>query len=494
MASEHVTRHLCNLIYGIYQEAQYSKKTGKLIKAEKILWDKTLKDWDTVYAICTDKIYDYNKKIIGYTLEDFNGNKMQVNSRQLKTAIALNKIDVVNLSLYIENGVLGSITEINLYNVNSMEEVDACIQERGSWEHYVVGNKAIGYFEVYGKTTLLDYKGYCKEVRLPKIKYTSSHAMSFNDYVQVLHIPDSYSSIDLGICYGAKALSDIYFYYDGETLVNIGITNSYRYGEHYTPLKESNNIQIHALHFNMTAFNFFEMMFQRKDLAVQLKIKQCNIDSNDPLQTFIVKAKMLGLELFDIDFSKRTLIRYSGKDNIETLKLPPVKRLHYRWFNEDCHIGTLYLPDTLEMTKLTSSNIPNKEERVWSPSGCTFESKLYKTVDKVVIPKGSSIKFVCDVDDLGIIFDTEYGIGTVDKIAIRTPNTGIKLKVIEFIKYPDVTLKTGITVYGHIRVVIEDNTGNRKSVTMNDLIDKIMDGLVQLTNAEVLLNRTIRIK
>lgn len=494
MASEHVTKHLYNIIYGIYQEAEYSKRTGKLLKAEKVLWNKTIKDWSTVYAICTEKIYDYNNKIIWYVIEDFNGNTMRVNPSELKTAIALNKIDIVNLNLYIERGVISSLTELKVYSANSIDEINSCIQERESWEHYVIGSKNIGYFEIYGRTTLIDYKGYCKEVWLPKIKHISACALSFNDYVQVLHIPDSYCEINLGMCYGAKALSDIYFYYDGETLASIGVADSYRDGKHYMKLQDSNSIQIHALHFNMPAFIFFEMMSQRKYLDVQLKIKQCGIDSNDPLQKFIIKAKMIGVDLFDIDFTKRTLVSYKGKDNIDVLKLPPVKRLHYRWFNEDCHIGTLYIPDTLEMTKLTSSNIPNREDRIWSPSGCTFESKFYKAVDKVVIPKGSSVKFVCDVDDLGIIFDTEYGIGTVDSIAISTPNTGIKIKVVEFIEYPDLTLKSGNTINGHTRAVIEDNTGNRKSVVMDDLIDKIMDGLVQLTNAEVLLNRTIRIK
>ena len=63
MASEQVERHLYNLRYDIYREATYSKK-GNLIRPEKLLWHKTLKTWNTVFAICTEKIYNYNKKII----------------------------------------------------------------------------------------------------------------------------------------------------------------------------------------------------------------------------------------------------------------------------------------------------------------------------------------------------------------------------------------------------------------------------------------------
>lgn len=495
MASEYVTKHLCNIIHGIYQDAKYSNKTGKLIKEEKLLWDKTIKTWDTVYAICVDKIYNYSNKIIGYIIEDFNGNKMQVKSDDLKIAIALNKIDIVNLSLHIENGILGALTDIKMYNVNSIDDINKCIQERDSWEHYVVGNRDIGYYEVYGRTTLLDYKGYCKEIRLPTLKYTSNYLLSFNDYVKILHIPNSYCSIDLGMCYGTKALSDIYFYYDGDTLAIIDISNNYRYNDTYTKLQNNNSITIHAIHFNMTALNFFDMMSKRTDLTVQLNIRQSSVDTKDPLQSFILKEKMIGQNLFNIDFTKRALISYNGTEDKDTLVLPPVKRLQYRWFNDKCHIGTLYLPKTLTMSRLTTSNIPNKEERIWDASGMYFTTTLHKMVDRVIIPKESSVRFVCDgADKLGIIFETEYGTGTADKIAIKTSNNGIKIRVIELIEYPDIALNSRNTIHGHIKAVIEDEIGNRKSVFMNDLIDKVMDGCVQLTNADILINRTIKIK
>lgn len=495
MASEYVDKHLYNLRYDIYSEAEYGRN-GIVKKEPKILWNNTIKNWNTVYAICIDKEYDYRKSIVGYTLKDFRGNTIRVNPNELKIAIALNKIDVINLSLFIgDSGELGKLTEINIYNVTSLEEINSIIQSRDSWEHYVVGNINIGYFEVYGNTTLLDYKGYCEDITLPSIKYMCNHLLSFNDYVKIVRVPATYNEINLGLCFGSRAVTDIYFYFNADKLIDIQISNCYKDGGIYKKLSVRDDVNIHALHFNMSALHFFEMMNQRKELSVQLKIKQSNVDTNDPLQKFILKSKMIGISDFNIDFSKRALISYNSTKDIDVLKLPPVKRLNHRWFNQNTHIGTLYLPSTLEMSRLLIGNIPNKEEYYYDSSTGTSKYKYTKLVDKIVIPKDSSIKFIEDkAAKLGIIFETETVVGTADEITVKTPNTGIKLKVIDFVEYPDITLKNGNTIYGHTRAVVEDFSGNRKSVMMNDLIDKVLDGLVQLTNADILLNKTIRIK
>lgn len=495
MASEYVYKHLEKLRYDIYGEAKYGRN-GVLKEEAKILWHSTVKDWNTIYAICIDKEYEYNGNVIGYTIRDFSGKTLRVNSTDLKVAIALNKIDVVNLELFIDsNSELGKITELNIYNANSIEEINKVVSDRSSWEHYLVGSVNIGYFEMYGKNTVLDYKGYCTEITLPSVKYMSQYLLSFNDYVQVLHVPNTFEEIQLGLCFGSRAINDIYFEFDVDKLLDIQITNCYKHGDIYKKLRTRDDVNIHSLHFNMLAVDFFDMLTQRGDLSVRLKIKQSNADSSDPLQAFIIKAKMIGVTDFDIDFSKRALIRYNGKKDIDVLKLPPVKSLSYRWFNQNIHIGTLYLPSTLENTMLNKSAIPTLEEYIYDDSTGKHRYNYSKLVDKVVIPKDSSVKFIYDgADTLGIIFETEKGTGTADKVAIATPNTGIKLKVIDLVEYPDVQLKTGNTIYGHTRAIIEDSSGNRKSVMMHALIDKVLEGVVQLVNADILLNRTIRIK
>lgn len=167
MASKYVDKHLNNLKYDIYSEAEYGRN-GVIRKEAKLLWQSTIKEWNTVYAICIDKEYGYNGSVISYTLRDFSGKTVRVSSKDLKVAIALNKIDVINLSLFIDdNGGLGKITELNMYNANSIDEINNVIQNMDNWEHYSVGNINIGYFEMDGKYTVLDYKGYCNKITLP---------------------------------------------------------------------------------------------------------------------------------------------------------------------------------------------------------------------------------------------------------------------------------------------------------------------------------------
>lgn len=494
MASEQVERHLYNLRYDIYREATYSKK-GNLIRPEKLLWHKTLKTWNTVFAICTEKIYNYNKKIIGYILEDFNGNTIKVEPRELKIAMALNKIDVVNLCLsFNDEGNVDKLIEMRIYEVNSFEELNKVIEDINRYEHYVIGNNKIGYFEICN-TTLVDYKGYCNEIWLPNRKYMSTYFLSFNDYVNIVHIPNTYEQIEMGMGYGAKVLTDIYFDFDADKLINISLSSCYRDMEPYRRLQDSEDIKIHVLHFNLSAKDFFDMMYQRKDLTVQLKIRQSNIDSNDPLQKFILKSKVLGTDIFEIDFTNRKLVEAKLKSNVDILKLPPVNKLKFRWFNEDVHIGTLYLPETLDSDTLSLSSIPNKEFNNYNPATRSWDSRFEKRVNKVVIPKECKVKFIVGgADKLGIIFETANGVGTADKVAVSTPNKGIKLLVVDIIKYPSILLKNGGKTPECTNVIIQDANKNRKSVNSDVLIDKVMEGTVQLINADILLNRTIRIR
>lgn len=496
MASEQVERHLYNLRYDIYKEAIYSKK-GSLIRPEKLLWHKTLKTWNTVFAVCTEKIYNYNKKIIGYILEDFNGNTIKVEPKKLKLAIALNEIDVVNLSLlFDEEHNIDKLIEIRKYEVASFEELNKVIKDVNRYEHYVIGNNKMGYFEMYN-TTLIDYKGYCNEIWLPNGKYMTTYFLSFNDYVNIVHVPNTYDQVEMGMGYGAKVLTDIYFDFDADKLINISLSDCYRDTEPYRRLQDSEDVKIHVLHFNLSAKDFFDMMNKRKDLAVQLKIRQSNIDSNDPLQKFILKSKVLGIDIFEIDFINRKLTEVKLKNDVDKLKLPPVKKLKFRWFelDDDFHIGTLYLPETLDYKALALSSIPNREFNEYNSATGGWSVRIEKRVNKVVIPKECNVKFIVDgADKLGIIFETANGTGTADEIVVATPNKGIKLQVVDIIKYPSILLKNGRKTPECTNIVIQDANKNRKSVNSEDLIDKVMEGTVQLINADVLLNKTIRIR
>lgn len=493
MASEYVYKHLCKLANDIFEEPTYSKN-GKLIKHGRKIWDKTIKNWNTIYAICIDKIYDYSNILKGYILQDFSGNTIEVKSSELKIAIALNKIDVVNLSLCANDSELGRLVQINKYDVVSFEHLEEIVRQRGNCEHYVVGNIKMGYFELIGKTTVIDYKGYCTEIILPSVDYMSECLLSFNDYVKKVSIPNTYKILEL-IGYGSKALSNIHMDFDNKHMLDIKIRRAYRvFNEYYTELNIREDVYIHVCHFNMNALEFFKMMEQRHDLMTRLKIGNSNIDDKDPLQKFILKHEMLGLNKFEIDFPKRALSRYNSSDNVDTLKLPPVESLRFGWYIGCGHIGTLYMPENLKERRLSLSTIPHKADNIYDGKKGEYTIIYTKSVDKVVVPKESLVEFVSDdVAKLGIIFETKYGTGKATDIAVKTPNTGIKLKVIDLITHPDVRLKD-TTIKGHISVIIEDSNGNRKSVLQNVLIDKVLCGDVQLINADILFNKTIKIK
>ena len=95
-----------------------------------------------------------------------------------------------------------------MYEVESFEELNNVIKDINRYEHYVIGNNKIGYFEICN-TTLVDYKGYCNEIWLPNGRYMSTYFLSFNDYVKIVHIPSTYEQIEMGMGYGAKVLTDI---------------------------------------------------------------------------------------------------------------------------------------------------------------------------------------------------------------------------------------------------------------------------------------------
>ncbi len=496
MASDYVGRLLNDLIYDIYKEAKYSRN-GKMITPEKLLWNKTIKTWQTVYAICTEKIYNYNKKIIGYILKDFNGNTLRVEPRDLKIAIALNKIDVVNLHLSIVDNELDRLTEVTMYDVESFNELNKVLKSITDYKTYVIGNPRIGYFSISG-STLLDYKGYCNEIVLPNLRNMDGYCLSFNDYVNIVHIPDTYEHIQFSLGYGSAALKEIYIEFSANKLIETCISNCYLSGGIYKRLRDRDDVIVHAANLNVTSREFFELLEKRNELTTQLKIKQSNINSNDSLQRFIIKQKMLGLDTFDIDFKNRRLTKVNMRGDIDTLKLPPVNKLSRAWYSTDYYIDTLYLPETLDDTELSTAYIPHYEERLVNRKTGERYYKDRKLVDVVVIPEGCKVKFIPDrtdtTDRLDIIFKTSNGTGKSSEIIVDVPNKGFKVYVVDRVDHPTITSKDGRISRGYTNVVIQDAAGNRKLVSEAYLISKVLDGDVQLVNADVLLNKTVRVR
>ena len=495
MASENIGRFLNDLVYDIYKEAKYSKN-DKLISPEKLLWHKTIKNWKTIYAICIEKIYNYNKRIIAYILKDFNGNTIRVEPRELKIAIALNKIDVVNLHLSIDEYELGKLSEVTMYDVESFDELNAVIKGIKDYRTYVIGNPNIGYFSI-SCSTLYDYKGYCNKIKLPNLKNIDGYCLCFNDYVNTVYIPDTYEHIQMGLGYGSPALREVYIEFSADKLIETCVSQCYLSTGVYKRLKDRDDVIVHAATLNVTAREFNELLEKRNDLTTQLKIKQSNIDSNDLLQKFIIKQKMLGLNTFEVDFKNRRLAEVNISGDIDTLRLPPVNKLSRSWYSSN-YINTLYLPETLEDEELSIAYLPHYEDRIVDRKTGDVHYKYKKLVDVVVIPDGCKVKFIPDKtnneDNLDIIFKTHNGTGRSNEIVVDVPNKGLNIYVVDKIKYPTITSKDGRITRGYTNVVIQDATGKRKAVSENFLISKVIDGDVQLVNAEVLLNKTIRIK
>ena len=55
---------------------------------------------------CIGKVMDKNNMVIGYTLLDQSGNKLNIKSDALKNAIRNNKIEVLNLELTLDNRLI----------------------------------------------------------------------------------------------------------------------------------------------------------------------------------------------------------------------------------------------------------------------------------------------------------------------------------------------------------------------------------------------------
>lgn len=64
-----------------------------------------------ISVTCTEKIRDKNNRIIGYELQDCNGNKMQFTSEQVKQAIFLQQITVKNLKLTSDGRLIDNTSE-----------------------------------------------------------------------------------------------------------------------------------------------------------------------------------------------------------------------------------------------------------------------------------------------------------------------------------------------------------------------------------------------
>jgi hypothetical protein len=268
----------------------------------------------------------------------------------------------------------------------------------------------------------------------------------------------------------------------------------------YQDMSSRNDIQIQfplAPHLNMGTADFVELLGSRSNLATKLKITQESVDTDDQLQKYIMKTAMIGDKRFIIDIQKRMLMASNLSGNIDTLKLPPVDDIGYDWYmsmlpmNGNCHINTLYFPDTLKNIAETidKSVIPvGIRNGYYKSYGYKGRNQAYITeyerlVDKIVIPGKLNIKHVWGVAaTTGIIYETKYGTGTADQISTGSGTSGIALTVIDIIQHTD--KKT---------VVIEDKYKNRKVVTESALITVVEDGKAHLTNAIILFNRTIRV-
>jgi hypothetical protein len=226
-----------------------------------------------------------------------------------------------------------------------------------------------------------------------------------------------------------------------------------------------------------------------------LKITQEKVNTDDPLQKYIVKSNMIGGAKFKIDMQKRALTGAELSGDIDSLTLPPVEDINYSWYNNyandnNFHINTMYFPDTLkrDVKIMDKSLIPMKSNSKYKKAGRAKFGQVYvedfiRLVDKVVIPSNLNVMYVTGwAAARGIIYETKYGTGTADQIVLGSGNSGIALKVVEVIQHPN-----------NRTVVIEDKDKNRKVVTENALITVVEDGKVHLTNAVVLFNRTVKI-
>ena len=494
MASSNVSVFLKNVYHGIKTNNIWSKN-GTLKKEGRVIVDPTVKTWKTVYAICIEKIYNYKKQIIGYILQDFYGKTIQVTPDKLKAAIAFNKIDVVNLELtFTGDGIDGifynKLYELKEYDVESYEELCEAI-EKMKPSHYVIGNTKIGYFEIY-YGEVRDYKGYSTSVKIPKELSLGEQFLSFNDYVENLYIDKSTEISTLRFAYNAVALKNIYLNHTPDDLINTDyVTKLHNNLEIYKALDQREDVIVHVRNKEIRADKFCYMMKHRDNLNVQMELGRNSIDTTDELQSFILKAQMVGDNRFSINFSKRMLKGVNISKDLDKLVLPPVNSLGYGWHNNMQYtIHELVLPKTLKQTTLGKSDIPHSSRTEW-PAGTT---ELDKLVDIIVVPKECKVRFVIeDMGSLGIQFITQWGKGLAKDIIVATPKTGLPVKVVDIIEYPEVELRNGGKEMAHTNIVIEDAKGNRKAVDQNILIDRTMDGSIQLMNANITFDKMIRV-
>lgn len=436
-----------------------------------------IKNYNTVYAIC-DAV---NKDIYGvtksYVLRDYNNNVITVEREKLLRALLLNQIDVVGLSVSEDYKIL----QKNVITANSIEEIDSILADKTRYTGYI-GNNHIGYFYL-DCGSLVDYLGVCETVVLPKnIRGINEQLFAFNTYVKNVVMPTN-DYVYLGFGIGACNLKHIEVIPDNNIrkLIDLRVRtyNSYDYQsscEQYLNVSNRTDVEL-KIRDLVGPIGSIINIFKRTDIPSNYMLLNNNEQNiEDALDKYMIKD-MLIHGPFKIEYKKRKLVGMNISKHIKQCKLPPVDKLGIDWWDE-CTFGTIILPETLIQYELDHNFIPTKVERIGN------DLKFRRLVDRVIIPKSALVKFVLgEAANVGIIYETRYGTGTADEIVVNMPKSGIEIKIINIMEYQN-----------QRRVVIEDINGKRMVTLEEDIIENVDRGMCHLTNADILFNRTIRIR
>lgn len=413
-------------------------------------------------------------------LKDLSGDYREVTYNELLSAMLCMRVVVLNLTLSY-NGPMQNRQGIV---TTSLEQTNK-IANRYSGLSICIGNKKSGFFEIEWQD-LIGYYGTSETVQIPNnLSNISEDAFFANRHTKTVIVHGDCQYIH---SFGEKShIEKIVLKHDFKELDNLIISGAYFASGNGLILNGKPSIEIYIEAANLAVYNAHDLLNMIKHKLTPrniLKMHGGKLNNNDQLCNYITKSAMMGIDDIEINLVRRELVKMSISKQIAKLVLPPVRRIKYNAFdinyNKDPSIDTLILPEELEDEELLSNRLPCFTHQMQSSDGNTIN--YYESLSqKIVIPKNSKVKFITGFDVPAMV-QNRLGTNTSDKLPADIEQKGMKIKII------------GITeINNKKRCVIADESDNRKVVYMNDIIDKMLEQRVQLTNAVLCVDREIRI-
>lgn len=226
-----------------------------------------------------------------------------------------------------------------------------------------------------------------------------------------------------------------------------------------------------GINFNETKFNNRELigiLCGETPLSVEYKIK--GDTANSELGKFITKSQLLGVyntKAFSIDFHTKTLISVdsSAVDNNENILVPPVERIKKYSFRSlyNIDINKIILPSTLKDKYISNYMLPYTHK--------LNNRKYVEIANFKTLVINSDIRYISPTyQDAAVIIDGKK----YDKMSdapVKQAETALKVKI-----------KSKVFQGTYI---IEDEQGNTKEVTTDQIINAIINKQIYLVGYEL---------